>query len=227
MSDLQAAYDSTLARIDMALEKANRPAKSAQLLAVSKKKTASMIQELAGLGQRAFGENYASEASEKIETLAGLDLDWHFIGPIQSNKTRLIAECFDWVHSIDRLKLVERLNAQRPANKPALNVLIQVNLDNEPQKAGCLPEDIDVLANAVEACDRLELRGLMAIPASRDGYAEQLAVFSELKRHYDALQMNHPQIDTLSAGMSDDLEAAIAAGATMVRIGSALFGKRV
>lgn len=226
MQSIEQAFAQTHTRIDAALAKAGRPPKSAQLLAVSKTKPAHMIETLAGLGQRAFGENYVSEGIEKIQALASLPLEWHFIGPIQSNKTRAIASAFDWVHSVDRIKLITRLAEQRPTDLPPLNVLIQVNLDGETQKAGCAPEDIEALAEAIDQAPSLCLRGLMAIPAPRTEYADQLAVFERLKHLYDQLKLKHPSVDTLSAGMSDDLEAAIAAGATLVRIGSALFGPR-
>lgn len=226
MQSIEQAFAQTQTRIDEALARAGRPPKSAQLLAVSKTKPASMIETLASLGQRAFGENYVSEGIEKIEALAPLSLEWHFIGPIQSNKTRAIASAFNWVHSVDRMKLITRLAEQRPMDLPPLNVLIQVNLDGETQKAGCAPEEIETLAEAIDQAPSLCLRGLMAIPAPRTEYADQLAVFEKLKQYFDQLKLNHPSVDTLSAGMSDDLEAAIMAGATLVRIGSALFGAR-
>ena len=226
MHAIEQAFADIQARIDAALLKAGRPPHSAQLLAVSKTKPASMVETLAGLGQRAFGENYVSEGVEKIEALASLNLEWHFIGPIQSNKTRAIAGSFDWVHSVDRLKLVTRLAEQRPTDLAPLNVLIQVNLDGEGQKAGCTPQEIAPLAEAIEDAPNLSLRGLMAIPAPRTSHEDQLAVFQKLKGYFDELKRQHAEVDTLSAGMSDDLEAAIMAGATLVRVGSALFGAR-
>jgi pyridoxal phosphate enzyme (YggS family) len=210
---LALAHDKTLERIQAACQAAGRDGEDVALLAVSKTRSAAAVAALAGLGQRAFGENYVSEGVEKIEALADQDLIWHFIGPIQSNKTRLLAEHFD-------------LNDQRPTSKPPLNILIQVNLDGEDQKAGCAPDNIPALAEAIDARPQLRLRGLMAIPAVRDDHNDQRAVFAELKRLFDGLQTNHPGIDTLSAGMSNDLEAAIAEGANLVRVGTALFGPR-
>lgn len=226
MPALNEAYQDTLNRIQEACHRAQRPLNEVQLLAVSKTKPIEAIIELAQLGQRAFGENYVSEGAEKTQALEDLDLEWHFIGPIQSNKTRIIAEHFDWVHSVDREKIARRLNEQRPTHLKPLNVLIQVNLDQETQKAGCLPQDIEALAQVIEASSQLTLRGLMAIPAPREDHNEQLAIFQTLASHYHALQQNHPSVDTLSAGMSNDLEAAIEAGANLVRIGTALFGAR-
>ncbi len=226
MSSIKEAYLATLARIEAALAKAGREPHSAHLLAVSKTRSAQAVAELAQLGQKAFGENYVSEGVAKIEALKELGLEWHFIGPIQSNKTRSIAESFDWVHSIDRLKLITRLNDQRPPDLAPLNVLIQVNLDGEAQKAGCAPSEIGTLADAIDQSPRLKLRGLMAIPAPRTQRAEQLAVFSTLNTYFQELQRKHPGVNALSAGMSDDLEAAIEAGANWVRIGTALFGPR-
>lgn len=223
---LAQAHEKTLERIHAACQAAGRDGEDVALLAVSKTRSVAAVAALAGLGQRAFGENYVSEGVEKIEALADQDLIWHFIGPIQSNKTRLLAEHFDWVHSVDRVKLVNRLHDQRPTSKPPLNILIQVNLDGEDQKAGCAPDNIPALAEAIDARPQLRLRGLMSIPAVRDDHNDQRAVFAELKRLFDGLQANHPGIDTLSAGMSNDLEAAIAEGANLVRVGTALFGPR-
>ena len=226
MSTIKAAYQATLERIETALADAGRPPESVHLLAVSKTRPAEAVAQLAQLGQTAFGENYVSEGVAKIEELNHLDLDWHFIGPIQSNKTRAIAESFDWVHSVDRKKLITRLNDQRPTDRPPLNVLIQVNLDGEVQKAGCDPSEIPELANLIDQSPRLTLRGLMAIPAPRAEWVEQIEVFNTLAGHFEDLRRAHPSVDALSAGMSDDLEAAIAAGANWVRIGTALFGAR-
>ena len=226
MSSIKAAYQATLERIETALAAAGRPPESVHLLAVSKTRSAQAVAELAQLGQKAFGENYVSEGVAKIEALKDLGLDWHFIGPIQSNKTRAIAESFDWVHSVDRKKLITRLNDQRPTDRPPLNVLIQVNLDGEAQKAGCDPSEISELANLIDQSPQLTLRGLMAIPAPRAKWAEQIEVFNTLAGHFEDLRRAYPSVDALSAGMSDDLEAAIAAGANWVRIGTALFGPR-
>lgn len=213
-------------RIRRAAEQAGRDPESISLLAVSKKQPLERIEALIGLGQRRFGENYVDEALDKMEVLKAHALEWHFIGPIQSNKTRHLARCFDWVQTIDRLKIIKRLGDQRPAQSPPLNVLIQVDLDGEAQKAGCNAADIDTLAAAIAATPRLRLRGLMAIPAERHDPDEQLAVFLRLHTLYQALAQRYPGIDTLSAGMSADLEAAVAAGSTMLRVGTALFGPR-
>ncbi len=212
-------------RLSAACRQAGRSIEEISLLAVSKQQTAQAIDAVAGLGQRAFGENYVDQALDKIKALEKLDLEWHFIGPIQSNKTRAIAAHFDWVQSVDRPKIIRRLAEQRPDDHAALNVLIQVNLDDEPQKAGCQPDQIGELAELIAAAPKLKLRGLMAIPAPREAYDAQLAVFEKLRRLQEQLAENYP-VDTLSAGMTADLEAAIAAGSTMVRVGTALFGTR-
>lgn len=225
-SSVLAAYEAVKARIQAACLAANRAPDEVHLLAVSKTRPSQAVAELAKLGQRAFGENYVSEGVEKANALASLQLEWHFIGPIQSNKTRAIAETFDWVHSVDRPKVIGRLNDQRPSDAPPLNVLIQVNMDDETQKAGCRPDDIPALAEAIDQCPHLTLRGLMAIPQPRTDRQAQLDVFQSLAAHYQQLAKAHPTVDTLSAGMSDDLEAAIFAGANLVRIGTALFGPR-
>lgn len=213
-------------RMDVAATSAQRALSDLRLLAVSKKQTTDSIRALAEEGQTSFGENYVDEAVAKMDALADLGLEWHFIGPIQSNKTRALAERFDWVQSVDRTKLVRRLNDQRPPDRPALNVLIQVNLDDEAQKAGCAPDAIDGLAEEIAAAERLELRGLMAIPAPRDDPQAQADVFTRLRGYFDALAAAYPSVDTLSAGMSADLEAAIASGSTMIRVGTDLFGPR-
>ncbi|MFP4209037.1 MAG: YggS family pyridoxal phosphate-dependent enzyme [Wenzhouxiangella sp.] len=213
-------------RMAVAATAAQRPLSCIRLLAVSKKQPLERIRALAGEGQTAFGENYVDEAIAKMDALSDLDLEWHFIGPIQSNKTRLLAERFDWIQTVDRIKIVRRLNDQRPPGRSPLNVLIQINLDAEAQKAGCAPEALDTLAAAIAAADRLRLRGLMAIPAPRDDHQAQFEVFRRLRLAFDRLAANYPSVDTLSAGMSADLEAAIAAGSTMIRVGTALFGPR-
>ncbi len=218
--------EQTRERIATACRAADRPVESVRLLAVSKRKPVEAIRELHALGQRAFGENYVDEGVEKIAALEDLDLQWHYIGPIQSNKTRLIAAHFDWVESVDRAKIVRRLNDQRPDDLPPLRVLIQVDLDDESQKAGCRPDEIADLADRIAGCQRLTLRGLMAIPAPRQAVNEQRAVFERLRELFDTLRERHPGVDTISAGMTGDLEAAIAEGATQVRIGTALFGAR-
>ena len=217
-------YTTLKQRIAKACQQAGRDSAEVGLLAVSKTRSVTEVQALAALGQGSFGENYVSEALPKIAALP--ELSWHFIGPLQSNKSRQVAEHFDWVHSVDRLRLVERLAAQRNPAQTPLQVLIQVNLDAETQKAGCLPADIDTLAAAIVQQPTLRLRGLMAIPAPRVAWAEQVAVFTQLRRLFIDLAEQYPGVDTLSAGMSDDLEAAIHCGATLVRVGSALFGPR-
>lgn len=219
-----AANISTLGeRINAAAQAAQRDPASIGLLAVSKTKPAQALREAYEAGLRDFGENYLQEALGKQLELADLPLCWHFIGPIQSNKTRAIAENFAWVHSVDRLKIAQRLSEQRPENLPALNICIQVNVSGEASKSGCTPADLPALAEAISALPRLKLRGLMAIPEPTDDNAEQNAAFAAVRALQE--QLNLP-LDTLSMGMSHDLEAAIAQGATWVRIGTALFGAR-
>ncbi len=209
---------------------ARRAGHPARLLAVSKTQPAAAIAALASLGQRAFGENYVQEALAKRAELAGLltgsrTLEWHAIGPLQSNKARDVARNFDWLHSLDRLKLVEPLARHRPAASSPLQVLIQVNIDDETSKSGCAPEEIAELAAAISAAPALALRGLMTIPAPADLDRRRTA-FARMRELHEKLRMDHPQADTLSMGMSDDFELAIAEGATLVRIGTALFGAR-
>lgn len=210
-------------RIQAAVIAANRAENSVQLLAVSKTKPAQALREAYAAGLRDFGENYLQEALGKQLELADLPLIWHFIGPIQSNKTRAIAEHFDWVHSVDRLKIAQRLSEQRPAELPPLNICIQVNVSGEASKSGCTPADLPALAEAINALPRLKLRGLMAIPEPTDDRAEQDAAFAAVQKLQASLDL---PLDTLSMGMSHDLESAIAQGATWVRIGTALFGAR-
>ncbi|MFZ3284737.1 YggS family pyridoxal phosphate-dependent enzyme [Pseudomonas sp.] len=210
-------------RIQTATQAAHRPENSVQLLAVSKTKPAQALREAYAAGLRDFGENYLQEALGKQLELADLPLIWHFIGPIQSNKTRAIAEHFDWVHSVDRLKIAQRLSEQRPAELPPLNICIQVNVSGEASKSGCTPADLPALAAAINALPRLKLRGLMAIPEPTDDRAEQDAAFAAVQKLQAGLDL---PLDTLSMGMSHDLESAIAQGATWVRIGTALFGAR-
>jgi pyridoxal phosphate enzyme (YggS family) len=202
------------------------PAGDIRLLAVSKTRTAAEIRALAALGQRAFGENYAQEAIAKQGELADLGLEWHLIGHLQSNKARMAAAAFDWVQSVDRIKLVAELARHRPSDKPPLNVLVQVNIDDEASKSGCRPDEVSALAEAIAAEPRLALRGLMAIPAPDPDMQHRRDAFRALKNLFDRLGTGHPGIDTLSMGMSEDFELAIAEGATMVRIGTALFGER-
>ncbi|MBD7924061.1 YggS family pyridoxal phosphate-dependent enzyme [Xanthomonas bonasiae] len=210
--------------MDRAAACAQRP--PACLLAVSKTQPAAAIAALAAQGQRAFGENYVQEAAGKIAELAGLELEWHLIGHLQSNKAEQAAVLFDWVQSVDRIKLVAALANGRPAQRPPLNVLIQVNIDDETSKHGCAPGVVDALAAAIAAQPRLRLRGLMAIPAPFPEEALRRAAFQRMRALLDGLQARYPGADTLSMGMSGDFAAAIADGATMVRIGTALFGSR-
>lgn len=197
-----------------------------RLVAVGKTRPASAIRALAAQGQRDFGENYAQEALGKIAACADLDLIWHFIGPLQSNKCREVARHFQWLQSLDRAKLVTALADQRPSGMPPLNVLIQVNIDGEASKSGCAPADINALAALVQAQPSLRLRGLMAIPEPHPDPSHRRAAFARMSELFDQLRNHAPGVDTLSMGMSDDLELAIAEGATMVRVGSALFGQR-
>jgi pyridoxal phosphate enzyme (YggS family) len=222
--DLRKAYESVLATLRRAAADAGRPVP--QLLAVSKTRTVDEVAQLHSLGQRAFGENYGQEAAVKAAALAGLDLEWHLIGHLQSNKCREAAQAFDWVQSVDRLRLVTPLDAARPAGRTPLNVLVQVNVEGEAGKSGCRPDEVDVLAEAIVAAPRLRLRGLMAIPAPSPDPAVRRAAFAALRALFERLQARHPGIDTLSMGMSDDVELAIAEGATLVRIGTRLFGAR-
>ncbi|MBA8889149.1 hypothetical protein FHW12_003392 [Dokdonella fugitiva] len=193
---------------------------------MSKTQPAAAVRALAACGQRAFGENYVQEAVAKQADLADLPLEWHLIGPLQSNKCREAAEHFDWLQSLDRLKLVAPLARHRPPARAPLNVLVQVNVDDEASKSGCRPEEIGTLAAAVAAEPRLRLRGLMAIPAPAPERERRRAAFARMLALFDALRAEHAEIDTLSMGMSDDFELAIAAGATMVRVGTLLFGAR-
>jgi PLP dependent protein len=213
-----------LGRVSRALEKSRRKPGDVTLLAVSKTRPAAMLRMAAGLGIDQFGENYLQEALEKIGALADLDLTWHFIGPIQSNKTRAIAEHFHWVHSVDRLKVARRLSEQRPSHLPPLQVCLQVNVSGEASKSGVEPAALPELAAGVRMLPGLRLRGLMAIPAPTDDPAAQHAAFSRVREALAALAM--PELDTLSMGMSGDLEAAISEGATIVRVGTDIFGPR-
>ncbi|WP_046079378.1 YggS family pyridoxal phosphate-dependent enzyme [Halomonas sp. HG01] len=216
-------------RLDAALADAGRAPDGATLLAVSKTKPAAMIREAHALGQRDFGENYLQEALEKQEALADLDdIVWHFIGPLQSNKTRDVAEHFAWVHSLEREKIARRLDAQRPEALPPLNVCLQVNISDEPSKSGVSVADLPALAEAVLAMPNLRLRGLMAIPAPADDPAAQRRPFARLREALEDLRERFPEarLDALSMGMSGDLEAAVAEGATQVRLGTAIFGAR-
>ena len=215
-------------RIVTACTAAGRDPASVRLLAVSKTFPAEAVRDAYGAGQRAFGENYIQEGVGKIQSLADLraELEWHCIGPLQSNKTRLVAEHFDWVHSVDRLKIAQRLSEQRPADLPPLQVCLQVNVDGGANKSGVSPEEAVALAQDVAALPRLRLRGLMAIPEPAAGFDAQRALFMTAAAVFDRINAAGIELDTLSLGMSADLEAAIAAGSTMVRVGTAIFGGR-
>lgn len=229
---VQAALHRVNERISGAAQAVSRDRHEITLIAVSKTFGADAVLAAARAGQRAFGENYVQEAVDKIAALAGAGdpeatgLEWHFIGPIQSNKTRLIAEHFHWVQSIERLKVAQRLSEQRPAALPPLQVLIQVNISGEASKSGVAPDEVPALAHAVATLPRLVLRGLMAIPEPDEDPTRQRAVFARMRVLFERLRGELAQMDTLSMGMSADLEAAIAEGATMVRIGTAIFGAR-
>lgn len=212
--------------ISEAAECSGRRAADVSLLAVSKTFPQRAIRDACRAGQTLFAESYVQEALDKITALQDLPIEWHFIGPIQSNKTRAIAEHFAWVHSVDRLKIAERLSAQRPAHLPPLHVCLQVNISGEDSKSGVLPDKLFELAQGAAKLPGLKLRGLMAIPAPCEDTAAQRLPFAQLRKLLDRLNLQGMQLDTLSMGMSHDFAAAIAEGATMVRIGSAIFGKR-
>lgn len=214
------------AQIQAACQAAGRPASSVRLLAVSKTWGADAVRQAHAAGQTAFGENYIQEAVDKITELKALPLEWHCIGPIQSNKTRLVAEHFDWVHSVDRLKIAQRLSEQRPEHLPPLQVCIQVNVDGGDNKSGVSPEELPALAQAVAALPRMRLRGIMTIPEPAETDAQMRAVHAQAKALYEALRQQGLPLDTLSMGMSADMAAAIAEGSTLVRVGTAIFGQR-
>jgi pyridoxal phosphate enzyme (YggS family) len=226
MTTIANALQAVRQRIALAAEAAGRPVAGIQLLAISKTIPAAAVRQAYTAGQRAFGESYVQEAAGKVAELNDLPLKWHFIGPIQSNKTRPIAESFAWVHSLDRDRIADRLSAGRPSNLPDLQVCLQVNVSGEASKSGVAPEDLPVLARHVQTLPRLKLRGLMAIPEPTDDPVKQRQAFIHLRQLLEQLNAEGFQLDTLSMGMSDDLEAAIAEGATIVRVGSAIFGER-
>jgi pyridoxal phosphate enzyme (YggS family) len=215
-------------RILQACEAAGRDPASVGLLAVSKLQPAQAVRQAQQAGQQAFGENYVQEALDKMAALADLRgaIEWHLIGPLQSNKTRVVAESFDWVHSVDRLKIAQRLSDQRPAQLPPLNVCLQVNISGEASKSGLSPQEVAQVAAAVAALPRLRLRGLMSIPGPAQGLHAQQAPHRALRLMQQDLNQRGLALDTLSMGMSDDLEAAVAEGSTMVRVGTAIFGAR-
>ncbi|MCG9965234.1 YggS family pyridoxal phosphate-dependent enzyme [Shewanella cutis] len=215
-------------RIAQAAQKYARLPHSIRLLAVSKTKPIADIIAAYDAGQRCFGENYVQEGVTKIESLKTThpDIEWHFIGPLQSNKTTLVAQHFDWMHTLSREKIAQRLNEQRPANLAPLNVCIQINISDEDTKSGIDAQQMLPMANSISQLPQLRLRGLMAIPSATDDIEQQTRELSELKHLFDTLKQHYPDVDTLSMGMSNDLDIAIACGSTMVRIGSAIFGER-
>jgi pyridoxal phosphate enzyme (YggS family) len=215
-------------RIQQACSQVGRAPESVTLLAVSKTFLAVTVREAFDVGQRCFGENYVQEAVDKIAELTDLrsQITWHLIGPLQSNKTRVVAEHFDWVHTIDRLKIAQRLSEQRPAHLPPLQVCVQVNTSGEASKSGVAPEDALALAQAVSALPRLQLRGVMALPAPSDDPAVQTESLRQVRVAFELLRSEGLPLDTLSMGMSSDLESAIEQGSTLVRVGTALFGHR-
>jgi PLP dependent protein len=221
-SNLQAVRDA----IAQAAAGCGRQASEIRLLAVSKTFPPDALREAYAAGQACFAESYVQEALGKIAALRDLAIEWHYIGPIQSNKTRAIAENFMWVHSVDRLKIAERLSEQRPAHLPPLQVCLQVNISGEDSKSGAAPDELDALAHAVAKLPNLRLRGLMTVPAPSDDIAAQRSPFAKLRELRDRLKRKGLQLDALSMGMSHDFAAAIAEGATMVRIGTAIFGNR-
>ena len=225
-ANLQANLLAVRRRIEEACAAAGREAGEVSLLAVSKTWPAETVAAAAACGQRRFGESYVQEAQEKIAGLRPLDLEWHFIGPLQSNKTRPVAGEFAWVHSVDRQKIAERLAAQRPASLPPLNICVEVNVSGETSKGGCLPSEAPSLCRAIAALPRLRLRGLMAIPEPTADVALQRRRFAQVRELRDRLATAGLELDTLSMGMSHDLEAAIMEGATIVRVGAAIFGDR-
>lgn len=226
MTTIPANLQDIRQRIATACAAAGRAPAAVALLAVTKTHPVATVRTAAAAGQRAFGESYVQEALPKLAALTDLDLEWHFIGPLQSNKTRAVAEHFAWVHSVERLKIAERLSAQRPAHLPPLNICIQVNVSGEASKSGCAPEEAPALCRAVAALPNLHLRGLMAIPEPTDDPYLARRRFARLREMRDAINADGMKLDTLSMGMSHDLEAAIMEGATLVRVGTAIFGER-
>lgn len=226
MTSIAEKYQHVCQQIEQAATQAHRSPDEVLLLAVSKTRSSAEVLALHQLGQHDFGENYLQEALDKIDALNDQAIVWHFIGPIQSNKTRPIAEHFAWVHSIDREKIARRLSEQRPADAAPLNICLQVNISEEESKSGCLPSELPALIEAVKALPGIRLRGLMAIPAATDDPTEQRAALHAMQQLFQAAKTQVPDLDTLSMGMSGDMEEAVAQGATIVRIGTALFGPR-
>jgi len=227
MNTIAANLQGVISRIERSARAAGRDPRDIVLVAVTKTFGPDAIRAAHAAGQRVFGESYVQEALEKIPRLADLEIVWHFIGPIQSNKTRSIAESFAWVHSVDRLKIAERLSAQRPAALPPLQVCIEVNVSGEATKSGVAPDEVRAMATTVSRLPRITLRGLMAIPEPTADATLQRRRFESLRELRDTLNRDGFALDTLSMGMSSDFEAAIAAGSTMVRVGTAIFGPRV
>ncbi|WP_173508034.1 YggS family pyridoxal phosphate-dependent enzyme [Marinobacterium sp. xm-d-564] len=226
MTSIAESLKKVRSEIEKACAESNRSEKEVCLLAVSKTRSVDEVVELARLGQRAFGENYLQEALDKISSLEPLNLEWHFIGPIQSNKTKPIAEQFAWVHSVDRLKIAQRLSAQRPYYAEDLNICLQVNISCEESKSGCFPDEALELAKQIAELPKINLRGLMAIPEATEDVELQKERFCQVRTLFEEIKQTIPSLDTLSMGMSGDLDAAIEEGATIVRIGTALFGPR-
>lgn len=227
MTTISKALQAVQTRILRAATQCGRAPDSIHLIAVSKKVQAETLRSAFEAGQRAFGESYVQEALPKIAALKDLAITWHFIGPLQSNKTKLVAENFAWVHSVERIKVAQRLSEQRPAHLPSLNLCLQVNVSGEASKAGVTPAEIHALAQAVSTLPKVKLRGLMAIPEPTQDLAQQHTQLRLLRNLRDQLNAQGFNLDTLSMGMSDDLEAAIAEGATQLRVGSAIFGARI
>ncbi|WP_159565937.1 YggS family pyridoxal phosphate-dependent enzyme [Budvicia diplopodorum] len=230
MTTIQQNLDTVRRQIALTAQQCDRDPKEIQLLAVSKTKPVIAIQEAIDAGQRLFGENYVQEGIDKIQHFADTPfadrLEWHFIGPLQSNKSRPVAEYFHWMHTLDRQKIAQRLSDQRPVGMPALNVLIQINISDEQSKSGITLAELPLLAEQIHSLPNLMLRGLMTIPAPESDSERQEAVFHQMTLAYEQLKSIYPQVDTLSMGMTDDMSTAIRAGSTMVRIGSAIFGAR-
>lgn len=230
MNPIEQNLQNVREKIATAATACGRAPHAVTLLAVSKTKPVAAIEEAIACGQFSFGENYVQEGVDKVlhfrNVLPRVNIEWHFIGPLQSNKSRLVAEHFDWCHTVDRPKIAQRLSEQRPEALAPLNVLLQVNISGEASKSGIAPADLPALAATVAALPHLTLRGLMAIPAPESDYARQLAVFQTMNDLFVQLKLHYPQVDTLSMGMTDDMSAAIAAGSTLVRIGTAIFGAR-
>jgi pyridoxal phosphate enzyme (YggS family) len=227
MSMISDNLASVKAQIHAACQEFGRSHSDVRLLAVSKTFPSQAVREAYAAGQRAFGENYIQEGVDKTLTLQDLsDIEWHMIGPIQSNKTRLVAEHFHWAHSVDRLKIAQRLSEQRPFGKAALQVCLQVNIDGGANKSGCLPEEAAELATQIAKLPRLQLRGIMVIPEPATDFIASCAVLSRARGLFEQIKADCPQIDTLSMGMSSDLRAAVKEGSTMVRVGTAIFGSR-